>query len=84
MRPWPEQEEADVAAFRHSARRLEIPPQASRAQRAALLEAYLEQLADNGHEPTVELFSMDRNNAARRKLARASNPRIAKRDQAMR
>ena len=84
MRPWPEQEEADVAAFRHSAQRLEISPQAPRAQRAALLEAYLDQLAGNGHEPTVELFSMDRNNAARRKLARASNPRIAQRDQAVR
>ena len=84
MRPWPEQEEADVAAFRHSAERLDIPPQASKPQREALLGAYLDQLADNGHEPTVELFSMDRNNAARRKLSRASNPRIAQRDQAMR
>lgn len=84
MRPWPEQEEADVAAFRHSAQRLEIPPQAPRAQREALLGAYLDRLADNGNEPTIELFSMDRNNAARRRLSRASNPRIAQRDQAMR
>ena len=73
-----------MAAFRHSAQRLEIPPQAPRAQRAALLEAYLDQLAVDGHEPTIELFSMDRNNAARRKLTRASNPRIAQRDKAMR
>ena len=73
-----------MAAFRHSAQRLEIPPQAPRAQRAALLEAYLDQLAVDGHEPTIELFSMDRNNAARRKLTRASKPRIARRDKAMR
>lgn len=73
-----------MAAFRHSAQRLEIPPQAPRAQRAALLEAYLGRLANNGHEPTVELFSMDRNNAARRRLTRTSNPRIAQRDKSMR
>ncbi|MYA40471.1 MAG: hypothetical protein F4Z31_01580 [Gemmatimonadetes bacterium] len=73
-----------MAAFRHSAERLEIPPRASRAQREALLEDYLAQLVGGGHEPTIELFSMDRNNAARRKLARKSNPRIAQRDQAMR
>ena len=84
MRPWPEQEEADVAAFRHSSERIEIPKRAPRAQREALLEEYLNQLAGNGHEPIVELFSMDRNNAARRRLARASNPRIARRDQSMR
>lgn len=84
MRPWPEQEEADVAAFRHSAERLEIPKRASRGQREAMLEEYLSHLAVNGHEPTVELFSMDRNNAARSRLARASNPRIARRDQSMR
>ena len=83
MRPWPEQEEADVAAFRYSAERLEIPPRAPREQRVALLEAYLDQLVDNGHEPTVELFSMDRNNAARRRLTKASSPRIAQRDKAM-
>lgn len=80
VRPWPEQEEADAAAFRHSASRLAIPFRASRDTRATLLDDYLRALATSGWEPKTELFSMDRNMDARRKLIAVSSRRIAARD----
>ena len=68
VRPWPEQEEADAAAFRHSVERLQIPFRASPEERANLLAAYLRQVNVESYEEQDELFHIDRNLACRRRL----------------
>jgi len=80
-RSWPEQEEIDVIAFRHSVPRVEIPQRALPAERSMILEAFVRRLVSTGgNGGHTELFALDRNIATRRRLAHEYMKRQALRD----